>query len=155
MSEKPQVLIILGSKSDAEGMKGCQTYLDKFEIAYTLEVSSAHRNAAKTAKLAADAQKNGYKVVITAAGMAAALPGVVAAHTLLPVIGVPMPGSALNGIDALYAIVQMPAGVPVGCMAIGSHGAKNAAILAARIIALSDERVADKMIEFARELAEG
>jgi 5-(carboxyamino)imidazole ribonucleotide mutase len=154
MSDSKQVLIILGSKSDEDKMKGCQTMLESFGIGYKLEISSAHRNPEKTRKLASNAQDEGFKVIIAAAGMAAALPGVVASHTTLPVIGVPMPGSALNGVDALYSIVQMPAGVPVACMAVGSHGAKNAAIFAARIIALEDSIVADKLKKYYSELAQ-
>ena len=154
MADK-KVLIILGSKSDAEAMAGCLTLLDKFEIGYEYEISSAHRNPERTKELSENAAKKGIKVVIAAAGMAAALPGVVAAHTRLPVIGVPMKGSALNGVDALYAIVQMPAGVPVATMAIGSHGAKNAAILAARIMALSDDSVAARLEEYYNDLAKG
>lgn len=146
-------MIILGSKSDEEAMAGCLALLDKFGIAYTYEISSAHRNPLKTAKLAESAQAQGYKVIIAAAGMSAALPGVVAAHTALPVIGVPMAGSALNGVDALYAIAQMPAGVPVAAMAIGGHGAKNAAVLAARIIGLFDNSIAEKIKLYREDLA--
>jgi len=155
MSNSPKVLIILGSKSDSEAMTGCKTFLEKFEIQFTYEISSAHRNTEKTRLLAESAESKGYRVIIAAAGMSAALPGVVAAHTTLPVIGVPMAGSALNGVDALYSIVQMPAGVPVACVAIGSHGAKNAAILAARIIALSDNTLAQKLKKYQNELARG
>jgi 5-(carboxyamino)imidazole ribonucleotide mutase len=153
MAENKQVLVIIGSKSDAEAMAGCLAILDKLGIDFQYEISSAHRNPDRTRDLAISAAGRGFKVIIAAAGMAAALPGVVAAHTSLPVIGVPMAGSALNGVDALYAIVQMPAGVPVATMAIGSHGAKNAAILAARIIALSDKTVAIKLEDYQKELA--
>ena len=155
MSDTPQVLIILGSKSDSEAMAGCLALLDKFEIPYIYEISSAHRNTEKTRVLAQTAQSKGFKVIIAAAGMAAALPGVVAAHTILPVIGVPMSGSALNGVDALYSIVQMPTGVPVATMAIGGHGAKNAALLAIRILALSDTKVAERLKEYQENLARG
>jgi len=153
MSNSPRVLIILGSKSDEEAMAGCLALLDKFGIGYTFEICSAHRNPTKTANLAGAAEAQGYKVIIAAAGMSAALPGVVAAHTSLPVIGVPMSGSALNGVDALYSIAQMPAGVPVAAMAIGGHGAKNAAVLAARIIGLFDEEVSQKMKLYREDLA--
>ena len=155
MNKNFRVLIILGSKSDLEKMEGCKTFLDKFEIPYNLEISSAHRNTERTRLLAETAESKGYRVIIAAAGMAAALPGIVAAHTSLPVIGVPMPGSALNGVDALYSIVQMPAGVPVACMAIGSHGAKNAALMAVRILALNDGLLADKLKQYQDELAKG
>ena len=155
MAKNPEVLVILGSKSDEETMAGCLSMLDKFEISYGYEISSAHRNPGKTRILAESAREEGYKVIIAAAGMAAALPGVIASHTILPVIGVPLPGSALNGVDALYAIAQMPAGVPVASMAIGSHGAKNAALMAARIISLSDESLAKKLGKYQKDLAKG
>jgi 5-(carboxyamino)imidazole ribonucleotide mutase len=155
MSETNKALIILGSKSDEEAMAGCLTLLDDFGIDYEYKISSAHRNPEKTKKLAQAAEADGFSVIIAAAGMAAALPGVVAAYTNLPVIGVPMKGSALDGVDALYSIVQMPAGIPVASMAIGSHGAKNAAIFAARIIALSDTKVKKKLIEYYDKLAGG
>jgi 5-(carboxyamino)imidazole ribonucleotide mutase len=155
MSDKARVLIILGSKSDEDAMKGCLQFLDKFEIAYEYEISSAHRNPDRTRQLAESAKDRGIRVIIAAAGMAAALPGVVASHSTLPVIGVPLPGSALNGVDALYAIVQMPAGVPVASMAIGSHGAKNAALLAVRILSLSDDAIAEKLNKYKAELAGG
>lgn len=152
MADDIKVLIILGSKSDEEAMAGCLSMLDKFGIGYDCRISSAHRNPQRTKELAETAENKGIKVIIAAAGMAAALPGVVASQTTLPVIGVPMKGSALSGVDALYAIVQMPVGVPVASMAIGSHGAKNAAIFAARILALSDENIARKLIEYYEEL---
>jgi len=155
MAKNPEVLVILGSKSDEETMAGCLSMLDKFEISYSYEISSAHRNPEKTRILAESAREKGYKVIIAAAGMAAALPGVIASRTILPVIGVPLPGSALNGVDALYAIAQMPAGVPVASMAIGSHGAKNAALMAARIISLSDESLAKKLGKYQKDLAKG
>lgn len=154
-NNNPQVLIVLGSKSDEEAMAGCLALLDKFGIPYEYEISSAHRNPDKTKNLAESARGKGFKVIIAAAGMAAALPGVIAAHTTLPVIGVPMPGSTLSGVDALYSIVQMPAGVPVATMAIGGHGAKNAALLAVRIISLYDEHIAEKLKRYQEELAQG
>lgn len=153
MSNEKQILIILGSKSDEDAMKGCLAMLDKFGMGYQYEISSAHRSPEKTRRLAESAVSKGFKVIIAAAGMAAALPGFLASHTILPVIGVPMPSSALNGVDALYSIVQMPAGVPVACMAIGNHGAKNAAVLAARIIGISDSAVAAKLNQYNTELA--
>lgn len=136
-------------------MAGCLALLDKFGIPYRYETSSAHRNPQRTKSLAESARGEGFRVIIAAAGMAAALPGVIASYTTLPVIGVPMPGSALGGIDALCSIVQMPAGVPVATMAIGGHGAKNAALLAARIISLYDEHIAEKLKRYQEELAQG
>jgi 5-(carboxyamino)imidazole ribonucleotide mutase len=155
MIKKPSVLVIIGSKSDLEIMKDCLAQLEEFGIAYDLEISSAHRNPEKTAKLAKEAAHKGYQAIIAAAGMAAALPGVVASHTNLPVIGVPMPGSNLNGIDALLSMSQMPAGIPVGVVAIGKPGARNAAILAARIIAIGNTRIAEKIKQYRTKIKQG
>lgn len=155
MRKTAAVLIILGSKSDSELMRECTALLDSFGIVYKQEISSAHRNPEKTARLAKGAKKNGYQVIIAAAGMAAALPGVIASHTNLPVIGVPMPGSNLNGIDALLSMVQMPAGVPVGVVAIGKPGAKNAAIMAAQIIGLNNKDIAAKLELFRQKIKQG
>ena len=149
----PQVLILVGSESDRPAMQGCLDNLDRFGIAHELIVSSAHRQPDKTRKLAVEAKERGVRVMICAAGMAAALPGVVAAHTTLPVIGVPLDGSALSGVDSLHAIVQMPPGVPVATMAIGPAGAKNAAILAVQILALSDSAIQAKLDAYKAELA--
>lgn len=145
-----KVAILLGSKSDEQVMQGCTEYLSKFGIAYELKISSAHRNPDETAQYCKDAEKNGYSVIIAAAGMAAHLPGVAASHSMLPVIGVPLEGSALNGVDALYSIVQMPAGIPVATVAIGSAGAKNAAVLAAQILSLQDTSIREKLVAFRR-----
>jgi 5-(carboxyamino)imidazole ribonucleotide mutase len=131
----PKVLILIGSKSDSEFAEAAAQQLKSFGIESVTEVSSAHRHPDRTARLAKDAADNGFEVVIAMAGLAAALPGVVAAHTNLPVIGVPLP-AALSGLDSLLSIVQMPPGIPVATVTIGSPGAKNAAILAARILAL-------------------
>lgn len=145
-----KVAILLGSKSDEQVMQACMEYLTKFGIAYELKISSAHRNPDETAQYCKDAEKNGYSVIIAAAGMAAHLPGVAASHSMLPVIGVPLEGSALNGVDALYSIVQMPAGIPVATVAIGSAGAKNAAVLAAQILSLQDTSIREKLVAFRR-----
>lgn len=139
-----KALIIIGSKSDSEYAEKCELMLDEFGIGHELEISSAHRHPARTAELATGAAGKGFEVVITMAGLSAALPGVVAAHTNLPVIGVPIP-AALGGLDALLAVTQMPPGIPVAAVAIGSPGAKNAAILAARILALSHPDVKEKL----------
>jgi 5-(carboxyamino)imidazole ribonucleotide mutase len=149
----PKVLVMVGSESDRESVRGCLEYLEKFGIPHEFLVSSAHRAPARTGKLAAEARDRGIRVIICGAGMAAHLPGSVAARTTLPVIGVPLPGSHLSGVDSLHSIVQMPTGVPVASMAIGPAGAKNAAIFAAQILALSDEGVAAKLDEFKEELA--
>lgn len=149
----PQVLVLIGSESDREAMQGCLDNLRKFEVTHELVVSSAHRAPEKTRLLAEGAKARGVRVVICGAGMSAALPGVVASMTTLPVIGVPLAGSHLSGVDSLHAIVQMPPGVPVATMAIGAAGAKNAAIFAAQILALSDERIRAKIEEHKVELA--
>jgi len=148
MAETPVVGVIMGSSSDEKVMKKCTEYLDFFGINYTYDILSAHRNADKVDQYASTAAERGLKVIIAGAGMAAALPGVIAARTVIPVIGVPLEGSALGGQDALYSIVQMPPGIPVATVAIGSAGAKNAAILAAEILALSDENIRAKLFEF-------
>ena len=131
---------MIGSKSDMEFAEKCLKQLGELSLTGEIVVSSAHRHPAKTMSLAGEAESKGYKVVIAMAGLSAALPGVVAAHTNLPVIGVPLP-AALGGLDSLLSVVQMPPGIPVATMAVGAPGAKNAAIMAARIIALSDEAV--------------
>jgi 5-(carboxyamino)imidazole ribonucleotide mutase len=153
--EKAQVLIILGSKSDIEAVSGCGDLLRKFSIPFRQEISSAHRQPAKTIELVKQSERDGVKIIIAAAGMAAHLPGVVASHTVLPVIGVPLAGSALGGVDSLFSVVQMPAGIPVATMAVGPHGAKNAALLAVEILALSDTELKAKLEEYRRELAKG
>ncbi|MBI5472013.1 MAG: 5-(carboxyamino)imidazole ribonucleotide mutase [Ignavibacteriae bacterium] len=143
-----EVAILLGSKSDESVMQGCTDYLTRFGISYELRISSAHRNPDATAAFCKDAERNGFAIIIAAAGMAAHLPGVAASHTTLPVIGVPLEGSALNGVDALYSMVQMPAGIPVATVAIGAAGAKNAAVLAAEILALHNDAVHAKLLKF-------
>ncbi|XZF15660.1 5-(carboxyamino)imidazole ribonucleotide mutase [Chitinophagaceae bacterium MMS25-I14] len=143
-----KVMIIMGSQSDESVMKECQNWLNWFGIENDMVVASAHRNPDKVRDLMVNAQANGYGAVVAAAGMAAALPGVCAAYTSLPVLGVPLDGGLPGGIDALYSIVQMPAGLPVGTLAVGKAGARNAAALAARIFALSNPAIAAKVEEF-------
>lgn len=143
-----KVLIIMGSQTDESVMQESSKWLTWFGIENDMVVASAHRNPDKVRDIIVNAQSNGYGVVIAAAGMAAALPGVCAAYTSIPVLGVPLDGGLPGGIDALYSIVQMPAGLPVGTLAVGKAGAKNAAVLAARILALSDNAVAEKLAEF-------
>lgn len=139
------VSIIMGSKSDYEIVSECAKIFDKFDILYEMIVSSAHRSPKRTMDYVINAEKKGSQVFICAAGMAAHLAGVVAAHTTKPVIGIPMSGSALNGVDALYSTVQMPGGIPVASVAIGKAGTTNAAYLAMQILALSDEDLATKL----------
>jgi len=135
-NERILVGILAGSKSDQEYIDVIEKNLGELGITFETNILSAHRDPDKVAEYSKTAKERGLKIIIAAAGMAAALPGVVAAHTELPVIGVPLPGSHLNGVDALYAIVQMPGGVPVATMAIGKAGAKNAAFMAKRILDL-------------------
>lgn len=145
--------IVMGSDSDLPVMQGCVDQLQKFGITFEITVASAHRSPARAADYAATARERGLKVIIAAAGMAAHLAGVLAAHTTLPVIGVPIDASSLNGLDALLSTVQMPPGIPVATMGIGKAGAKNAAILAAQILSLADPVVAEKLAEFKVQMA--
>jgi 5-(carboxyamino)imidazole ribonucleotide mutase len=138
---QPVVGIILGSKSDLPLMESCVKVLEDLGLTHEVKVCSAHRNPRGVMEWATTARERGIKVVIAAAGGAAHLPGVVAAWTNLPVIGVPVPTAHLQGVDSLYSIVQMPAGIPVATVAIGEAGAKNAAWLAARIIGIDDSDV--------------
>jgi 5-(carboxyamino)imidazole ribonucleotide mutase len=146
----PLVRIILGSKNDLDKVVPATDVLKQFGVAYDLHVSSAHRNPEKTVLLAKNAEAEGVQVIIAGAGLAAHLPGVIAAHTCLPVIGLPLASGALNGLDALYSIVQMPPGVPVACVAIG--GAKNAALLAIQILGASDNGLREQFRRFKDEL---
>src|SRR4030042_3012440 len=144
---KPRVLIIMGSDSDLPVMEETARILDEFTVPYTMTVASAHRTPARTMKLVRDAEKNGVDVIIGAAGMAAHLPGVIASHTVLPVIGVPLDASPLNGMDALLSIVQMPPGIPVATVSVGKAGAKNAAILAVQIMARKHPELTKKLLD--------
>ena len=148
---KPRVGIVMGSDSDLSIMKASADILDKFNISYEVVISSAHRVPEKTAAYASSAEARGLAVIIAGAGSAAHLPGVIAAFTPLPVIGVPIKSGALEGVDALYAIVQMPAGIPVATVAI--NGAQNAGILAAQIIGVNDAEVRAKIKAFKDDLA--
>jgi phosphoribosylaminoimidazole carboxylase PurE protein len=145
--------VILGSRSDTPYVEGCLELLRNFGIEAEMKILSAHRNPEEVAQYAAGAEDAGIGVIIAAAGMSAHLPGAVAARTALPVIGVPIPSSDLQGLDALLSIVQMPSGVPVATMAVGKAGAKNAAVLAAQILALGNEGVREKLIAYRRALA--
>jgi 5-(carboxyamino)imidazole ribonucleotide mutase len=141
----PEVAVLMGSESDRKTMAKTAEVLERYGIEYEMLVTSAHRTPEKTREYARSAEARGIKVIIAGAGAAAHLPGAVAAHTRLPVIGVPLAGTSLGGLDALLSIVQMPAGVPVATMAIGEAGARNAAMLAAQILAISDVAVAKKL----------
>ena len=149
----PVVGVILGSKSDLPLMESCVKVLDELGIENEVKVCSAHRNPRGVIEWATSARERGLKVVIAAAGGAAHLPGVVASWTDLPVIGVPVPTQHLGGVDSLYSIVQMPAGIPVATVAIGEAGAKNAAWLAARILGVTDDAVQKRHLEKRTALA--
>ena len=147
------VAVLCGSRSDLPALKGCFDVLDSYAIGWEASVISAHRQADALHRYVAEAEAAGVRLFIGAAGLAAHLPGVLASLTARPVIGVPLDGGSLGGADALYAVVQMPPGVPVATVAIGSAGAKNAAHLAARILALSDPAVAQRVADFRDEQA--
>jgi 5-(carboxyamino)imidazole ribonucleotide mutase len=150
----PRVLILMGSDSDWEVMSEARKALDDLGVASEVHVSSAHRTPERTGKLAREAAGRGIQVLICGAGAAAHLAGVCAAETELPVLGVPLAASDLKGLDALLATAQMPAGVPVGTLAIGKAGARNAGLLAARIVARSDAQVAERVRAQRRKMAE-
>lgn len=148
----PQVAVVMGSKSDAEAMQPALDALEGLGIDYEVSVISAHRTPEKARQYGLSARSRGLEVIIAAAGGAAHLPGVLASWTTLPVIGVPLATSELKGIDALYAIVQMPAGIPVASMAVGTTGAKNAAYLAAEILGLKHDKIRQAYEKYRNEL---
>jgi len=154
MSQQPLVAIIMGSDSDKSVMDEAAAILDTFQIPYTYTIVSAHRTPERMYDFARTAHEEGYKVVIAGAGGAAHLPGMVAAKTALPVIGVPIQSRTLNGIDSLLSIAQMPAGIPVLTMSIGDAGAKNSALAAASILALSDKDIAANLNLFRKQQTE-
>jgi 5-(carboxyamino)imidazole ribonucleotide mutase len=153
VNTQAKVGIVMGSSSDLETMNKAGAVLERFEVPYEIEVMSAHRNPGRVADYASTAAERGLRVIIAGAGMAAHLPGVVAAHTPLPVIGVPLYQEALSGLDALYSCVQMPPGVPVATVAI--DGAKNAAVLACQILAVADDKLTAKLEELKQQMSEG
>ena len=146
-----KVAIIMGSESDAEEMKPASEVLNELGVKNESRVISAHRTPDRLREYILNAEKNGVKVFIGGAGMAAALPGVIEAHTHLPVLGVPIESKSLKGMDSLLSIVQMPPGIPVGALAIGSAGSKNAGLLAAAILAVSDEKIENKLKDFRKK----
>src|SRR5499433_60590 len=152
---KPLVSIVMGSDSDLEIMREAGKALEGFAIAYEVDVTSAHRSPDRTADDARRAAGRGIRVIIAGAGGAAHRAGVIAAHTTLPVIGVPIPSTSLNGMDSLLSTVQMPPGIPVATVAIGKWGATNAGILAAQMIALADSSIAKKLDAHKEKLAKG
>jgi len=150
----PQVLILMGSDSDAPVMQSAVDALKDFGITSEMTVASAHRSPERVMRLVSEAPGRGVKVFIVGAGAAAHLGGVVAAHTTLPVIGVPIDSSALKGLDALLSTVQMPPGVPVATVSIGKPGATNAAVLAAQILGVADTAMAQKLVDYKKKLAD-
>lgn len=152
MNRKHKVAVVMGSDSDFPVLKGCFTTLKEFGIEFEVMVCSAHRTPDKAAEFAKSARENGIEVIIAAAGKAAHLPGVLAAFTTLPVIGIPVKSSTMDGLDSLLSIVQMPAGIPVATVAI--DGAENAALLAIQIMALQDDGLSGKLTEFKQKLAQ-
>ena len=151
---KVTIAIVMGSQSDLETMSEAVNVLKEFKADYEVRVLSAHRTPEEVAKFAKDARKNGIKAIIAGAGGAAALAGVIAAHTTLPIIGVPIETSSLKGLDSLLSTVQMPGGVPVAAMAIGKAGAKNAAIFALEILGTADSDIEKKLIKYKKDLAD-
>ncbi|MDR1578533.1 MAG: 5-(carboxyamino)imidazole ribonucleotide mutase [Deltaproteobacteria bacterium] len=151
LEKKPIVGIVMGSDSDLPIMREAASTLDRLGVPYEMTIASAHRSPRLTQSYAQSARERGLKVLIAGAGYAAHLAGVLAAETILPVIGVPLSGSPLNGLDALLSTAMMPAGVPVATVAIG--GAQNAAVLAAQILALSDEEASKSLLDFKAQLA--
>ena len=155
MSKGPLVGILMGSDNDYEVMKETAVALKQFGIPFEMTVSSAHRTPERTAKFVREAKGRGIKILIAGAGAAAHLAGVVAAETILPVVAVPIDATALNGMDALLAMVQMPAGIPVATMAIGKAGARNAGIFAAQMLAVDDAALSEKLVQFKADMATG
>ena len=153
MSElKPTVAVVMGSSSDWETMRHACEILDKFQVPYMKRVISAHRTPELMADVAHNARKEGFHIIIAGAGGAAHLPGMIAAQTTLPVIGVPVRSHALSGWDSLLSIVQMPGGIPVATTAVGNSGATNAGLLAVSILSTNDERLANELAEYREEL---
>lgn len=148
INQTPEVAIIMGSKSDWETMKHAAEMLDILKVGYEAKVVSAHRTPDRLYDFAKNAEKNGVKVIIAGAGGAAHLPGMTSSMTNLPVLGVPVESAALKGMDSLLSIVQMPAGVPVGTLAIGKAGATNAALLAASILSLQDDKLSKRLSQW-------
>lgn len=152
--ENKKISIVMGSDSDFPVMKKTKDVLDDFEIQYEVKVLSAHRSPELTAKYAKEVKSKGIKVIIAGAGGAAHLAGVIAAHTTIPVIGVPITTSNFKGLDSLFSTIQMPGGIPVGTMGVGNSGAKNAAIFAIQLLALNDESLQKKLLNYKNELKE-
>ncbi|MCB0282476.1 MAG: 5-(carboxyamino)imidazole ribonucleotide mutase [Calditrichae bacterium] len=146
-----KIAILLGSKSDLPFVEAAEDYFKYFGLNYEVHVKSAHRNPAEVAEFCENAPENGFSLIIAAAGMAAHLAGAAAAHTNLPILGVPLPGGIMDGMDALLSTVQMPAGVPVATFAVGKAGMRNAAVFAAQVLALNDNDIKKRLDEFKKQ----
>ena len=155
MAKSPRVAILLGSKTDEGHLRATTELLDRFQIEWELKVISAHRQPEQLHEYVRAADAGGTQIFIAAAGLSAALPGVIGSLSQKPVIGLPIPGGALQGVDALLSMVQMPGGIPVATVGVGSNGSKNAAILAAQIVALGDAKVAERLRAYREELRSG
>ena len=149
------VSIILGSRSDEDHVRATRDLLDRFGVDWELQIISAHRQGERLHEYVREAEASGTKLFIAVAGLSAALPGVIGSISQLPVIGLPVPGGALKGIDALLSMVQMPGGIPVATVGVGSNGSRNAAVLAAQILALTDDAVAANLREYREEMKNG
>ena len=154
MDKQIDVAVIMGSDSDLPVVSETLKIFDKFGIKYSVNIASAHRTAEFVKQCVNNAINSNVKVFIAVAGMSAALPGVVASDTILPVIGVPMEGKALSGMDALFSIAQMPPSIPVACVSIGKAGAKNAAILALEILSISNKNISEQLLQYRKEMKE-
>ncbi len=154
MTSQIDISIVMGSKSDFKTMKLACEILDQFKLNYEVKVVSAHRTPNRLYDFASNAKKNGIKIIIAGAGGAAHLPGMIAAITSIPVLGVPIESKVLKGLDSLLSIAQMPFGIPVGTLAIGSAGAKNAALLAIAILAINDKILDEKLLNFRKQQSE-
>jgi len=154
ISKEISILIVMGSDSDLEVVSESIKILKEFEVAHSVRVASAHRTPELVINIVKEAEENGAKVIISAAGAAAHLGGVIAAHTTLPVIGIPIDSTSFSGMDALLSTVQMPGGVPVAAMAVGKAGAKNAALFALQILALSDKKIEKKFKKYKEDMKE-
>ncbi|MCX5679512.1 MAG: 5-(carboxyamino)imidazole ribonucleotide mutase [Candidatus Omnitrophica bacterium] len=155
MTKKAIISIIMGSDSDLPVMMEAKKIFDEYGVPSDVKILSAHRSPDDAASFAKSARKNGYKIIIAGAGASAHLAGVVASHTTLPVIGVPMETKELKGVDSLFSTVQMPAGIPVATVAIGRAGAKNSAILALEILGITDKRIEKRLVAHKKAMAEG
>jgi 5-(carboxyamino)imidazole ribonucleotide mutase len=154
MDKQIDVAVMIGSDSDLPVVSETLKVFDKFDISYTVNISSAHRTPNLVKEIVQKSISSGVKVFVTAAGMSAALPGVIASETILPVIGIPMEGKSLAGMDALFSIVQMPPSIPVGCVSLGKAGAVNAAIFALEILAVNNKNLSDKLLNYRKEMSD-